>query len=73
MLPHYVWQKKTKMVCLASSYLLLLRDICGLYYKHTMLINYTSSIVNKLEALLTDDTRAVIYDRHVFIVQATGG
>jgi hypothetical protein len=42
----------------------------GLYYKHTTIINYASSIVNKLEALLTDDAR-VIYDRHVFIVQAT--
>ncbi len=33
-----------------------------------MIINYASSIVNKLEALLTDDARVVIYDRHVFIV-----
>ncbi len=41
----------------------------GLYYKH--IVNYTSSIVNKLEALLTDYARVVIYDRHVFIVQAT--
>ncbi len=36
-----------------------------------MFVKYASSIVNKLEALLTDDTRVVIYDRHVFIVQAT--
>ncbi len=46
---------------------------CGLYYKHTMIVNYASSIVNELEALLTDDARVIIYDRHVFIVQATGG
>jgi hypothetical protein len=45
---------------------------CGLYYKHTAIINYASSIVNKLEALLTDDARVVSYDHHVFIVQATG-
>jgi hypothetical protein len=45
---------------------------CGLYYKHTTIVNYASSVVNKLEALLTDDARVVIYDRHVFIVQATG-
>jgi hypothetical protein len=45
---------------------------CGLYYKHTTIVNYASSIINKLEALLTDDTRVVIYDHHVFIVQATG-
>jgi hypothetical protein len=36
-----------------------------------MIINYASSIVNKLKALLTDDARVVIYDHHVFIVQAT--
>ena len=36
------------------------------------IVNYTSSIVNKLEALLTDDARVIIYDHHVFIVQATG-
>jgi hypothetical protein len=37
-----------------------------------MIVNYASSIVNKLEALLTDDTRVIIYNRHVFIVQASG-
>jgi hypothetical protein len=36
-------------------------------------VNYASSIVNKLKALLTDDARVVIYDRHVLIVQATSG
>jgi hypothetical protein len=41
-----------------------------MYYKYTTIVNYTSSIFNKLEALLTDDTRVIIYDRHVFIVQA---
>ncbi len=29
-------------------------------------------IVNKFGASLTDDARVVIYDRHMFIVQATG-
>ncbi len=36
-----------------------------------MIVNYASSIINKLEALLTGDTRVVIYDCLVFIVQAT--
>jgi hypothetical protein len=36
-----------------------------------MIVNYASSIVNKLEALLTGDARVIIYDHHVFIVQAT--
>ncbi len=38
-----------------------------------MIINYSSSVINKLDALLTDDARVIIYDRHVFIVQATEG
>jgi hypothetical protein len=29
-------------------------------------------VVNKFETSLTDDARDVIYDRHMFIVQATG-
>ncbi len=36
-----------------------------------MIVNYASSIVNKLEAWLTDDARVIIYDHLVFIVQAT--
>ncbi len=36
-----------------------------------MIINDNSRVVNKLEALLTDDARVIIYDRHMFIVQAT--
>jgi hypothetical protein len=43
----------------------------GLYYKHMMIVNDDSSIINKLGALLTDHTRVVIYDHHMFIVQAT--
>jgi hypothetical protein len=43
----------------------------GLYYKHMTIINLASSIVNKLEALLTDDARVNIYDHLVIIVQAT--
>ncbi len=30
----------------------------------------TLGVVNKLEASLTDDARVVIYNRHMFIVQA---
>jgi hypothetical protein len=36
------------------------------------IINDDSRVINKLESLLTDDARVVIYDRHMFIVQATG-
>ncbi len=45
---------------------------CGLYYKHVRIVNYASNGVNKFKASLNDDARVVIYDRHMFIVQATG-
>jgi hypothetical protein len=44
---------------------------CGLYYKHVMIVNYASSSVNKLRASLNDVVRVIIYDCHMFIVQAT--
>ena len=34
-------------------------------------INDDSSIVNMFETSLTDDARVIIYDHHMFIVQAT--
>jgi len=37
-----------------------------------MIVNDNSRVVNKLEASLTDNARVVIYDRHMFIVKATG-
>jgi hypothetical protein len=36
-----------------------------------MIINDNSSVLNKLETSLIDDARVVIYDRHMFIAQAT--
>jgi hypothetical protein len=33
--------------------------------------NDDARIVNKLDASLTDEARVVLYDRHMFIVQAT--
>jgi hypothetical protein len=35
------------------------------------IINDDSRVINKLEASLTDDARVIIYDHHMFIVQAT--
>jgi hypothetical protein len=43
----------------------------GLYYKHTTIVNYAYTVIDKLDALLTDNARVIIYNRHVFIVQAT--
>ncbi len=45
--------------------------ISGLYYKPIMIVNDNSGIVKKLETSLIDDARVVIYDCHMFIVQAT--
>jgi hypothetical protein len=45
--------------------------ICGLYYKPLTIVKDNSSVVNKLETSLIDDARVIIYDRHMFIVQAT--
>ncbi len=36
-------------------------------------VNDDSRVVNKLEASLIDDARVIIYNRHMFIVQATAG
>ncbi len=36
------------------------------------IVNDNSRVINKLEASLTDDARVVIYDRHMFMEQATG-
>jgi hypothetical protein len=37
-----------------------------------MIVNDDSRVVNKFEASLTDNARVIIYDCHMFIVQATG-
>ncbi len=37
-----------------------------------MIVNDNSRVNNKLKSLLTDYTRVVICDRHMFIVQAIG-
>jgi hypothetical protein len=47
------------------------RHLCGLYYKPITIINDDSSVINKLETSLIDDARVIIYDHHMFIVQAT--
>ncbi len=64
----------SKLVCLRQTIekTLAYYEICRLYYKHVTIVNYASNAVNKLEASLNDDARVVIYDRHMFIVQATG-
>ncbi len=36
------------------------------------IVNDDSRVITKLETSLTDDARVIIYNRHMFIVQATG-
>ncbi len=50
----------------------LLPLISGLYFKYVTIIIYASSSVNNLRASVNDNARVIIYDRHKFIVQATG-
>jgi hypothetical protein len=57
------WTNKLDYIGFASS---------GLYYKHITIVNDDSRIVNKCEASLTDDAIVIMYDHHMFIVQATG-
>jgi len=47
-------------------------ETSGLYYKHVMIINDDSRVVSKWRFKLIDDARAIIYDRNMFIMQATG-
>jgi hypothetical protein len=54
------------------SFFWLVLPASGLYYKLMTIVNDNPRVINKLEASLTDDVRVVIYDHHVFIVQATG-
>ncbi len=35
------------------------------------IVNDDTRIINKLDVSLTDESRVVIYDRHMFIVEAT--
>ncbi len=50
---------------------LIFSETSGLDYKHITIVNYNSSVINKFGASLTGDARVIIYDRHMFIVQAT--
>jgi hypothetical protein len=36
-----------------------------------MIVNDDARVINKLEAALIDAARVIIYDRHMFMVQAT--
>ncbi len=56
-------------MCIKTQMLLM---FCGLYYKPVTIVNDDSRVINKLETSHTDNARVIIYDRRMFIVQATG-
>jgi hypothetical protein len=41
-------------------------------YESMTIVNDDPRAINRLEASLTDDAGVIIYDRQMFIVQATG-
>ncbi len=48
-----------------------MNGVSGLYYKPITIVYDDSRVIYKHETSLTDDTRVIIYDCHMFIVQAT--
>ncbi len=59
----YQWQREKKFYN---------NDTYSLYYKEIMIITDNSSIIKKFVASLTDAAKVVIYNCHMFMVQATG-
>ncbi len=50
----------------------IIDDYSGLNYKSITIVNDNSRVIHNIATSLTDDTRVVIYDCHMFIAQATG-
>ncbi len=49
-----------------------MKSSSGLCYKHVTILNDDSNVIIKWSLKLIDDaTRVVIYDRNMFIIQAT--
>jgi len=59
------------LFCKKDFYYKTVKTSSDLYYKHVTIVNDDSSIINKFEASLSDDARVVIYNHHMFIVQAS--
>jgi hypothetical protein len=67
-------RSKKKMILVKGridSKLIITRPVACII-KHITSVNDDSSVVNKFEASLTGEARVVIYNRHMFKVQATG-
>ncbi len=50
---------------------IIMNDTSGLYYKHAMIVNNDSSVINKWSFKFIDDARVIIYDHNRFIIQPT--
>jgi hypothetical protein len=59
-----IWHENKSRACLSGS--------SSLCYKPMIIVNDNARIIKNLDASLTDDARVIIYDSHMFIVQATG-
>ncbi len=63
--------KANSLACAPTGHGTCVNESSNLYYKPIIIVNEDSGVVTKLETLFTDDARVVIYNRHMFIVQAT--
>ncbi len=80
-----IWDKKQlvyqkKIISIRSLFILIWFEVHQIgsdqtntvtYYKPITIVNDDSTVINKLETSLTDGARVIIYDHHMFIVQAT--
>ncbi len=58
-------------MCETAYFNQYMQNFWGLYYKHMTIVNEDSIVIIKWSSKLIDAARGVIYDRHIFIVQAT--
>ncbi len=68
---HYKRMPCSNNSCLCGLFTFINLFCSGLYYKHVTIVNDASSTINKLKASLNDAARGIIYEFHMFIVQAT--
>ncbi len=78
-MPSTQWRKMLTYLIMTLNYKLGLQKVvwykfgpCGLYYEHMTIVNDDSGVISKWSFRFIDDPRVVIYDRHWFIIQATG-
>jgi len=61
--------------CTINVLMSVIDDCSVINYKNIMVVNDTSRVIRmttQLGASLTDDSRSIIYNHNMFIIQATG-